>query len=153
MKREQIVTQARTWTGSPYRHMGRSKTQGVDCMGFIIGVAEELGYADIDAPTHYTTAPNGVELLAGCEKNLVRVERDLEAIRFNDLMSLKSGDILVFWGFTRGTAQHFAFVSDLGIRKTMLHAWSKHGSVVEHGIMDHWARRVLAVFNFPQTED
>ena len=112
MTRDEIVAQARTWLNAPYRHQGRSKTDGVDCMGFIIGVAEELGYTTIEAPNRYSTAPNGTELLAGCERNLKKMDRDLDAIRKGDLRSLVAGDILVFWGFTRGEAQHFAFVGD-----------------------------------------
>lgn len=152
MTRDQVFLQARTWLGSPYKHMGRSKTAGVDCVGIVIGVASELGY-EIEAPTRYTTAPSGDMLVEHCEKSLRRQERDIEAIRQGNLASLKQGDICLFWGFTRQMAQHFCFVGDLGSRKTMLHAWSKHGQVVEHGMHAEWGRRVMAVYAYPQLED
>ena len=38
-----IVTQARTWIGTPYHHAAAVKGVGSDCTGLLIGVARELG--------------------------------------------------------------------------------------------------------------
>ena len=48
---EQIVAQARTWLGTKYHHQGRLKKSqrgpgGVDCLGLVIGVIDELGMQD-----------------------------------------------------------------------------------------------------------
>jgi cell wall-associated NlpC family hydrolase len=43
LDRQHIVDTARGWLGVPYRHQGRRKDKGVDCVGLIIGVGAELG--------------------------------------------------------------------------------------------------------------
>jgi cell wall-associated NlpC family hydrolase len=40
---ERIVAEAETWLNTPFRHQGRLKGQGVDCVGFISEVAREAG--------------------------------------------------------------------------------------------------------------
>jgi len=45
--KQQIILQARTWLGTKYHHQGRLKKSkagagGVDCIGLIIGVIDEL---------------------------------------------------------------------------------------------------------------
>ena len=41
-----ICQQARTWLGTPFKHQGRVKGVGVDCLGLLIGVAQELDLRD-----------------------------------------------------------------------------------------------------------
>ena len=41
-----IVTQARTWIGTPFHHQARLKGKGCDCLGLIVGVVDELGLKD-----------------------------------------------------------------------------------------------------------
>lgn len=53
IKPEQIAAQARTWLGTHYHHQGRLKKSergkgGVDCIGLIIGIIDELGIQDGD---------------------------------------------------------------------------------------------------------
>jgi len=49
LSREKIIEQARTWLGTNFRYQGRVKKNqnnngGVDCLGLIFGVCDELGY-------------------------------------------------------------------------------------------------------------
>lgn len=37
-----IIQEARTWLGTPFKHQGRLKGQGVDCLGLLVGVAAAL---------------------------------------------------------------------------------------------------------------
>ncbi|CAA2141466.1 C40 family peptidase [Hyphomicrobium sp. ghe19] len=138
-KRSEIIAVARDWLGTPYRHQGRDRT-GIDCIGFTWAVAKDLGY-EAEIPSNYSSHPSGNLLLTGCEKWLVRQER----------MQLIAGDIAIMWGFTRGEAQHFAIVGEDGARLTLIHAWSKHEKVVEHGVSSFWENRLMAVYCLPDT--
>lgn len=47
--RENVIEQARTWLGTRFRYQGRVKKNelnngGVDCLGFVFGVFDELDY-------------------------------------------------------------------------------------------------------------
>lgn len=49
INREEIVKTARTWLGTRFRYQGRIKINkknkgGVDCLGLIFGVCDEVGY-------------------------------------------------------------------------------------------------------------
>src|SRR5512135_255804 len=41
--RNEIIAEARSWIGTPYRHQGRLKGIASDCVGFIICVPRALG--------------------------------------------------------------------------------------------------------------
>lgn len=138
-KRSEIVAAARDWIGTPYRHQGRTRA-GVDCIGFVWAVAADLGY-HVDIPNNYSSNPSGDQLIKGCERTLVRSER----------VQLIAGDIAILWGYTRGLPQHFAIMGSHGPRLTMIHAWSKHAKVVEHGWDEFWAKRLVAIYELPGT--
>ncbi|MBY0560018.1 NlpC/P60 family protein [Hyphomicrobium sp.] len=140
-KRSEIVAAARDWLGTPYRHQGRDR-RGIDCIGFTWAVARDLGY-ESDIPSNYSSSPSGNQLIIGCEKWLVRQER----------MQLIAGDIAIMWGSTRGEAQHFAIIGETSARLTLIHAWSKHQKVVEHGYDDFWERRLMAIYCLPDTTE
>lgn len=137
--RPQIVAAARDWLGTPYRHQGRDR-MGIDCIGFTWAVANDLGYYS-EIPSNYSTHPSGNQLISGCDRWLVK----------KDGYELAPGDIVLMWGFTRGEAQHFGIIGDAGARLTMIHAWSRHRKVVEHGWDDFWQRRWMATYNLPNT--
>ena len=42
-QRAAVVSEARTWLGTPYHHMGRVKGVGVDCLTLLICVYENVG--------------------------------------------------------------------------------------------------------------
>jgi cell wall-associated NlpC family hydrolase len=140
-KRSEIVAAARDWIGTPYRHQGRDRT-GIDCIGFTWAVAKDLGYHS-EIPSNYSQSPSGNQLIKGCETWLVRQER----------VQLIAGDIAIMWGFTRGEAQHFAIVGESSARLTLIHAWSRHQKVVEHGYDAFWERRLMAIYNLPNTTE
>jgi NlpC/P60 family putative phage cell wall peptidase len=49
-----IVTEARTWLGTPFHHAAALRGVGCDCVGIVIGIARALGClpADYRAPTY-----------------------------------------------------------------------------------------------------
>src|SRR5258705_11857517 len=82
--RSAFITEALTWEGTPYRHQGRLKGVGVDCIGLLVGVAHALGLTDYDL-TDYDKRPDG-SLRA-------RMNEQLDPIPLNEA---KAGDVLLF---------------------------------------------------------
>ena len=138
--RSEIVAEARTWLDTPYLHQGRRKSHGVDCLGLIVGVGKALGLLDYDHRA-YSPQPDAVTLQCLCELHLVR--RD----------DLRPGSIALLWMAHRGVPQHMAIVTDLPGRLGIIHAHQRLGAVREHGLDEFWAKRVLAIYDFPGIRD
>lgn len=98
--REDIVAEARTWLGTPWRHQHRTKGLAVDCAGLVIGVARTLGLVapDFDV-TGYSRNPDGT-LLAVCERHLQRIPRE----------AMQPGDVVVV--ASAEDPQHLGIVGD-----------------------------------------
>jgi cell wall-associated NlpC family hydrolase len=125
--RSAIVAAARAWIGTPWVHQQRTRGEGVDCAGLIIGVARELGAVppcfDFNG---YARRPDGT-LINICAKLMTPVPR----------ASMQPGDVVVL--ATERDAQHMGFLGDYahgGL--TLIHAADRAsgaGRVVEHRLM------------------
>lgn len=83
--RAEVVAEAYTWMGTPWRHQHRTKGVAVDCAGLVIGVARQLGLVPPDFDfTGYGRQADGT-LLAVCEQHMTRLPRD----------QMAAGDVLV----------------------------------------------------------
>ncbi|MFD1381487.1 C40 family peptidase [Fodinicurvata halophila] len=67
--RRAVVAEARGWLGTPFRHGGRCRGAGVDCIGLAIGVAKALGLPHADA-AGYPRRPDEGELARGLDRLL-----------------------------------------------------------------------------------
>ncbi len=84
IKPEQITAQARTWLDTAYHHQGRLKKSakgngGVDCLGLVIGMIDELGMQDGDGNPlvnadefNYSMYPERGRLVGSISKHLLR---------------------------------------------------------------------------------
>jgi len=141
---EQIVAQARTWLKTPFHHQGRLKHKGVDCIGLIVGVMNELELSDDTGRflssydvSGYSVTPDGYSLKAALDKHFQIVPID----------EICPADILLF-RFNKNP-QHVAFVTDradgaIGI----LHCYSTSNYVVEHILDKSWRRLIVAAYRF-----
>lgn len=113
--RSDVVVCARSWVRTPYQHQQRMKYVGVDCAGLVIGVARELCLVAADFDVNgYARRPDGVSMLAECDKFMSRIETRVAV----------PGDVLVMRFVT--DPQHMAIVGDyLHGGLTMIHA---HGT-------------------------
>lgn len=143
--RKQVVTQARTWIGTPFHHQGRVKHVGVDCIGLLVGVIKELGIKSTKKDnngnliplesfdnTNYGRLPDGVLLQTSIEKHFYKVERN----------NIKPGDVLLF-KFDENP-QHIGIATDyptdgLGL----IHCYQCSGKVVEHIFSKIWHERLI----------
>lgn len=142
-RRADIIESARSFLGTPFRHQGRARGIGVDCIGLIVCAARGAGI-DVSDRTDYPLQPIPSELLAGFGANLDRT----------DGIEHKPADVLVFWIVDTDTLpperraetpQHVALATEAG----MIHAWSGGARrVVEHGLTRGWASRLHSVWSF-----
>jgi NlpC/P60 family putative phage cell wall peptidase len=138
--RDQIITAARDYLGTPFHHQGRLKGVGIDCIGLLTGVAQELGITHHDFQG-YSRHPDGVTLTRELTKaGLIPITVD----------EARPGDVIVFW-ITRPTLPCHAGI--LTYADHVIHTWSTIGQVVEHPYDDAWRKRVACAFRFPGVVD
>lgn len=135
MIRNDIVNKAREFMGTPFHHQGRLKGVGVDCIGLLTGVAEELGIKLVDN-TKYTRNPDGKHFMEQMRKNMSEIPVDEAQI----------GDVIIFW-FDRHTKfpQHAGILTDIGI----IHTYGDVGKVTENTLTDKWKEQMITAFQFP----
>ncbi len=138
-----VVARARSWIGTPYEHQASCRGSGSDCLGLLRGLWRELLGAEPETPPAYTpdwSEPSRREdLLAAAGRHLVPVARTLAA----------PGDVLLMRMADGAVAKHVGILarSEQG-HESLIHAYSGHG-VVESPLTPAWARRIVAVFRFP----
>ena len=112
MTRDDIVAEARTWVGTPYRHQASEKGIGADCLGLIRGLwREHYGDepANVPAYTADWSEPQGAEVLfAAAAKHL----------RKKPLGEAALGDVLLFRMRRGSVAKHLGIAATLGVRPT-----------------------------------
>lgn len=141
---ENIVVAARGWLGTRFHHQGRLKAGnghagGCDCLGLLVGVADELDLRSRKTGKRLTEydmrdyghIPDGNYLRQTLDALFHRVEA----------AHVMPGDILLMR--FEETPQHVAIVSDhaqggLG----MIHALAAARKVVEHRLDESWAKRI-----------
>jgi len=135
--RAAIVTEARRWLGTPWKHQASLRGVGTDCIGLVAGVARELGMDAAEAFERareyhgYGREPDPRLIALGCASFLDPADAPARA-----------GDVLVLR--FRTEPQHFALVTERGI----IHAYAQARRVVEHRIDPMWAARVVSAWSF-----
>jgi cell wall-associated NlpC family hydrolase len=133
---EALVTEARRWLGTPFRHQGRIRGEGVDCIGLVLEPARGLGLTDYRPPA-YSRLPDAGTLRRELARHLMTVAK----------AEMHPGDILLL--AVPLSPSHLALVGELAGTLTMIHASGPIGRVVEHGIDAVWDGRIRGVYRFP----
>lgn len=138
MTKEELVSAAREWIGTPYAHQGRTKHVGVDCAGVPAGVANDLGLP-LEDFIAYTREPNPARMKGYLDRNLVRVSKE----------QMQPGDVA--WIRFNTAPQHLAIVGDYpegGL--SLIHASNSigRGSVIEHRLDEQWLQRIVGVWRY-----
>lgn len=148
--RQMIVTAARGWIGTPYRHQASVKGAGCDCLGLVRGVWREVIGAEPEMPPAYT--PDWAEKPGGGVLHETMAEaagRHMLPIGCDDA---EAGDIILFRMRQGGPAKHVAILSNaMKGSERMIHAWSGH-RVVETSLGRWWQKRAAYAFRFPGVE-
>lgn len=133
-----IVSAARAWIGTPYRHQASLKGIGCDCLGLLRGVWREVVGTEPELPPPYS--PDWAE--AGGETLLAAARRHL--IEADDLI-VAPGDVLLFRWRPRLPTKHCAIATSAD---TMVHAHDG-ACVAEVAFRPWWRRHLAHVFRFP----
>ena len=147
---ERIVSQARTWLGTKYHHQGRLKKSasgagGVDCIGLIVGVIDELGIQGENGMLlaqaddfNYSMYPERGRLVASIAKHLQEIPINEKQI----------GDVLLFKTFN--DPQHVGLLTYYPSGGAgLIHCNSSAGKVVEQPLTKTWERMLTHVYRFP----
>lgn len=135
-QQQAIVTTARSYLGSPWRHQGRTP-EGIDCIGLVIEVAKKVMGWTFDI-IDYPRQASDETMLNLCGQYFSSVEST----------DLRPGDILVM-GFDN--QRHAAIVGDYPAEGevSMIHAYAISRKVIEHRLDSLWMGRVIGCFRFP----
>lgn len=140
---ERIVTEARSWIGTPYHHQAAVKGAGADCLGLVRGVWRAIYGQEPERVPAYTpdwSEPQGDERL---------MRAALKHMRPVALERAQPGDVLLFRMRSGGVAKHLGLLARTGESASFIHAYSGH-AVMESPLTAPWRRRVAASFRFPE---
>lgn len=139
---DRVVTEAMSWIGTPYRHQGRRKGVGCDCIGLVLGVWHALHGALPELPGAYApdwaVAGGEERLLAGARRHFV--EKPAGA--------MAGGDLLLFRWRPHLPARHAGIA--VGPDR-FVHAYEAN-AVSLSALVPQWRRRIAAVFAFPERQ-
>ncbi len=139
--RAKIVACARSWIGTPYRHQAATRGAGADCLGLVRGVWREVYGGEPEAVPAYSmdwSEPQGEERLWAAAARHLRAKSAPPG----------PGDVILFRMRQGSVAKHLGLVTKAGPDARFVHAYARHG-VVESPLSAPWARRIVAVFEFP----
>lgn len=140
IKREEIIATARKYLGVPFHHQGRTAS-GLDCIGLIVLVAQDLGIpTDLDQ-RDYPRRPDG---------RLLRLLRSA----CPEVESPAPGAILLF-RIRNPDPQEPDHAAILTEGNTLIQSWGPAGAgkVVEVPFSPKMAGRLVCCFDFPGAEE
>jgi NlpC/P60 family putative phage cell wall peptidase len=155
ISRSQIVTEARSWIGTPYQHQASLKGVGCDCLGLVRGVWRELIGPEPERAPPY--APDWAEA-GGGETLAQAAARYMTAVPLTPSQPSPAsggaqgwgpGDVLLFRWRTNMPAKHAAIVTT---PELMVHAHDG-AAVAEVAIAPWWRRRLAYAYKFPGLVD
>jgi NlpC/P60 family putative phage cell wall peptidase len=137
-----VVSAAREFLGTPYRHQGSLAGAGCDCLGLLRGVWRRLHGAEPMAMPAYRAD--------------MRDPENADALRLaaERLLLLESGPILAGQVvlFRLGGMAEPKHCGILVSAERFIHAQERLG-VVEANLTEAWSRRIAGRFRFPDVKD
>lgn len=146
--RTEVVEEARSWLGTPFKHQAGVKGAGTDCLQLVINVADATGllknqtfdWAALPEYHGYGHSPAAYKLVEGCARFLQPIDRT----------QVLPGD-LILMDFGMGP-QHFAFLTEMN-PPYILHSYAPNRKVVEHILDDQWMKRIVSFHRYPNITD
>jgi len=125
---------ARKYIGLRWVHQGRSRSQGVDCLGLVVLAARDCGYVVNDC-TAYRRRPDDKKLLRMVDEQMDRVPEGYP---------LEPGDILLLHFKDRTTSPYHFAVVDVDVTR-IIHGHAPHRRVVAD-VTASWLDNIYAVY-------
>lgn len=143
----QVVTKAREYLGTKFRHQGRLKGQAIDCVGLPLMIAEEFGLWDREGvlihsrdSVNYSPQPLDSFVHEECKRRLI--EKPVSEMTDGDVVTVRNPVIPC----------HVAIVAHITDYLSVIHAHNGIGRVVEHILTDELRALILGCFSFPGVE-
>lgn len=140
--RDDIVTSARLWIGTPYRHQASLRGVGCDCLGLVRGVWRDLIGPEPEPMRPYS--PDWAEAGAG-ETLLELGDRYFDRVTSREW---RKGDVLAFRFYDGVPAKHLGIATDT---RRMIHAHD--GARVAEVAIGGWRHRIARIYAFPGLVD
>ncbi|MFN8971556.1 MAG: NlpC/P60 family protein [Alphaproteobacteria bacterium] len=140
-----VIACARSYVGVRFAHQGRARQTGVDCLGLLILVAEEVGLSfDAQAPRALDRTDYG----AYPDAEFLRERLD-HFLKPSPIDQMREGDVLLL--AIDGRAQHLALVTDYPVpgELGMIHAYAPARKVIEHRMDESWRKAIVGVYRLP----
>lgn len=138
-ERSAFIAAARSFTGTPFRHRGRSE-RGVDCLGVVVLSMRAVGREMADKDSY------GRDPVADGIRDAAVAHFGEPVWRKGDPLDvLQPGDVVLMQWHQQ--PNHVAIVSDYptgGL--ALIHSLAQEGRVVEHRLSDPWPRRITEGF-------
>lgn len=139
--RQEIMDYARTFIGVRWRHQGRDKAFGIDCVGLISRTGNDKGLITFDI-RDYDMNPDGVLLQAMANKVLILLKPH----------TFTFGDVLMFKDVKLPC--HMAIVGDKGHPAqgypfSLIHAYRDVRKCTENLLDESWMKKIVAQYSFP----
>ncbi|MBL1419137.1 MAG: C40 family peptidase [Alphaproteobacteria bacterium] len=135
----EVVTEAKSWLGTPYRHQASLKHVGCDCLGLLRGVWREVKGDEPElAPPYaprWSDATKNDLLLEMAERNFCRKSQGAE---------IEVGDILLFKYRQNLPTRHVAIAIS---SDEFIHAYAGRGVVV-NSFSAWWQRHMAGHFSW-----
>lgn len=131
---QRLIEEAETWIGTRYQDQGRLKHHGVDCVGFISGVAKGAGIKTVDIPSNYTSSDDSTVMLQLLNDHMFLVPTE----------EMQKGDVLALCDEALqdpDIPRHLVFVQEVTPKTVFIIHSSQHG-VRRHRIDAAWKRRI-----------
>lgn len=126
-----LLTEARSWLGTPWKHNHCVKGEGVDCVNFIAACGQSLGLF-LELPKCYERSPSYDVLGQQLSKHMRKLNNiDLPII----------GTIVAFQ--YRGIVHHVAIATS---ETTIIHACYLSKKVVEQQLTKHQKARIVGFY-------
>jgi cell wall-associated NlpC family hydrolase len=126
-----VIEAARKYLEVPFHHQGRAREAGLDCIGLLVVVAEDLGIPVEDCAV-YKRYPSPADLMKHLRAKLEEQPTYMAEV----------GDVLVFWWNKKDREQHVGFFTG----RTLIHTFAKAKRVTEEPFSDFWIQRWMHTF-------
>lgn len=143
MTRNELIAEARSWIGTPYRHQASLKGVGCDCVGLVRGLWRTFIGPEPEPLPPYR--PEWAEV-GGAELMAEAAGRHLLAISLDDA---GPGDVLLFRWRADLPAKHTGI---LAAPDRFIHA-QEGAAVAEVALGRWWRDHRTAAFRFPGLDD
>lgn len=133
-----IVSAARGWIGTPYRHQASLKGVGCDCLGLLRGVWRECHGGEPERVPPYAPdwgAGEAERLRDGLARHLTAVPS----------AAMRAGDVALFRMAPRAPARHCGIVAERDGALTLIHA-RQDRAVREEVFTAFWRARLAYLY-------